>query len=184
MKTLVTSTGKTVPKLIHRGEGISKAEHKELVESFKVSRELWTWFGLHNLRRVAGNVLFFTSGFRKAMAFLELLENCANQGRMRDIGMSDETFWKLCDERDRMLDTLYLMRKEPDHPRKDWHRNKSSIYRRLDDLTIAVAEECVIPKYPGFIKKIAANNRRWASRRMPLEKLKRGRKRSYRGKRT
>lgn len=180
MKTLTTSTGKRVPKLIHRGEGISKAEHQELVESFKVSRELWTWFGLHNLKRVAGNVLFFTSGFRKAMAFLELLENCAGQKRMRKIGMSDSTFWKLCAERDRMLDTLYLMRKEPDHPRKDWHKNKSSIYRRLDDLAIAVAGECVLPKYPDFAEKITANYKRWSSRRMPLEKLKRGRKRAYR----
>lgn len=180
MKTLLTSTGKRVPKLIHRGEGISKTEHRELVESFKVSSELWTWNGLHNLKRVTGNILFFTSGFRKAMAFLELLENCVNQKKMREIGMSDATFWKLCDERTRIMDTLYMLRCYPDHPRKDWHRNKSSIYKRLDDLAIAVASECVLPKYPDFAEKITANYKRWSSRRMPLEKLKRGRKRAYR----
>lgn len=179
MKTIMTSTGKLVPKLIHRGEGISKSEHQELVESFKVSSELWTWNGLHNLKRVVGNILFFTSGFRKAMAFLELLENCVDQRKMNEIGMSDAIFLKLCEERTRISDTLYLLRCFPDSQRADWHKNKSSIYKRLDDLAIAVANECVIEKYPDFVSKIKDNEARWASRRMPLEKLKRGRKKKY-----
>lgn len=183
MKTLTTSTGKTVPKLIHRGEGISKTEHRELVESFKVSGELWTWNGLHNLKRVAGNVLFFTSGFRKAMAFLELLENCVNQKKMHEIGMSGETFFRLCEERTKIMDTLYMLRCCPDSPRKDWNRNKSSIYRRLDDIAKRVAIECVLPAYPDFIERLVTNDRRWSSRRMPLEKLKRGRKKKYLSKR-